>query len=58
MSGQHEFYLERAAEARAAAEATNLENVRQRHLRAEAAWIDMANRVADTEQRKAANTGH
>lgn len=58
MSGQHEFYLERAAEARRMADASNLENVRRRHLQAEAAWATMAERVADTERRKATNAGN
>ena len=55
MSGEHEFYLKRAAEARADAEATKLENVRQRHLRSEAAWKHMAARVAATAKRRAEN---
>ncbi len=45
MSAQHEFYLARAAEARAAAEAATLENVRARCRRSEAAWTEMAERV-------------
>ena len=44
MSAQHDFYLERAAEARAGAAATTLENVRERWLRAEARWTEMAAR--------------
>ncbi len=55
MSGEHEFYLKRAAEARAGAEATNLNNVRERHLRSEAAWNQMAERVAATAARRAVN---
>ena len=49
MSVQHEFYLARAAEARAAAEAATLDNVRDRCLRSEAAWSGMAARAARTE---------
>ncbi len=56
MSAQHDFYLARAAEARAQAETISLENVRQRCLRAEEAWLAMARRVADTEARRALNS--
>lgn len=42
MSVQHEFYLERAAEARATADAATLDNVRDRWLQAEATWNEMA----------------
>ena len=41
-----EFYLERAAEARASAEAATLDNVRDRWLRSAANWSAMAARVA------------
>ena len=44
MSAQHEFYLERAAEARAGAGAATLANVRDRWLRSEATWSEMAAR--------------
>jgi hypothetical protein len=44
MSAQREFYLERAAEARAGAGAATLDNVRDRWLRAEATWAEMAAR--------------
>jgi hypothetical protein len=50
---QHDFYLARAAEARAEAEAATLANVRQRCLRAEAAWSEMAARAARTERMRA-----
>lgn len=40
----HESYREHAAQARADAEAATLENVRERCLRAEAAWLAMAER--------------
>ncbi len=46
MSVQHEFYLERAAEARAGASAATLDNVRDRWLRAEATWTEIATRSA------------
>ena len=44
MSAQHEFYLERAAEARAGASTATLGNVRDRWLRSEATWTEMAAR--------------
>ena len=50
MSGQHEFYLERAAEARAGAGAATLDNVRERWLRSEATWTEMAQRSASGEK--------
>jgi len=42
------FYEERATEARQAADATTLANVRARHLRAAAAWEEMAARASRT----------
>ncbi len=45
LSNQHDFYLARAAEARADAEAAVLDNVRERCLRSEAAWAEMAARA-------------
>ena len=45
MSNQHEFYLARAAEARADADSATLSNVRDRCLRSEAAWSAMAARA-------------
>lgn len=45
-----ETYLIRAAEARAQADATTLDNVRERCLRSEAAWSEMAARAERTEQ--------
>lgn len=44
MSAQSEFYLERAAEARATAGAATLTNVRDRWLQSEASWTEMAAR--------------
>ena len=49
MSNQHEFYLARAAEARSDAAKATLANVRERCLRAEAAWTTMADRAARNE---------
>ena len=49
----HTFYLERAAESRRDAAAANLDNVRDRCLRAAAAWESMAARVARTERMRA-----
>jgi len=40
----YEFYLERAAEARASAGAATLDNVRNRWLLSEASWKEMAAR--------------
>jgi hypothetical protein len=45
MSTQHDFYTARAAEAHADAEAATLDNVRDRCLRAAAAWEAMAARA-------------
>jgi hypothetical protein len=53
MSAQHEFYLERAAEARAIADATTLDNVRDRWLRSEASWTEMAVRSERSEKMRA-----
>ena len=50
MTAQHEFYLERAAEARAGAGAATLDNVRDRWLRSEATWAEMAARSARGEK--------
>jgi len=61
MSVTHKFYAERAADARRDADAASLDNVRDRHLRAAAAWDAMALRQArvthmraETDARKAA----
>ena len=58
---QREFYLSRAEEAKAGADAAELDNVRDRWLRAEAAWNEMADRAgrieeARSEREKAAAT--
>ena len=45
MSTQHDFYTARAADARADADAATLDNVRDRCLRAAAAWDAMAARA-------------
>jgi len=50
MSVQQGFYLERAAEARASAGAATLDNVRDRWLRSEATWAEMAARSARGEK--------
>jgi hypothetical protein len=50
-----ELYLLRAADAHAEAEVADLENVRERCLRSEAAWKEMAARAELTEQLRAAN---
>lgn len=48
-----ENYLARAAEAREAAQAATLDNVRERCLRSEEAWMLMADRAARTEKMRA-----
>src|SRR6187431_324059 len=53
MSTHHEFYLERAAAARRDAEEATLANVRERCMRAAAAWDEMAARAARTERMRA-----
>jgi DNA-binding transcriptional regulator YdaS (Cro superfamily) len=53
MSTQLDFYRARAADARADAEAATLDNVRERCLRAAAAWEDMADRAARTDKMRA-----
>jgi hypothetical protein len=45
MSSQHDFYTARAADARADADSATLDNVRERCLRAAAAWEAMAARA-------------
>lgn len=54
----HDLYLQRAAEARADANAAKLANVRDRCLRAEAAWKAMADRAARTEAMRATLEAH
>jgi hypothetical protein len=53
MSQQLDFYLARAAESRADADAATLDNVRDRCLRAAAAWDDMAARAARSDRLRA-----
>jgi hypothetical protein len=50
MSDQHEFYLQRAAEARESAGAATLDNVRDRWLRSESSWTEMAARREHSDQ--------
>lgn len=50
-----ELYLQRAAEARADADRANLANVRERCLRAETAWLVMAERAERTERLRTAH---
>lgn len=49
MSITSDFYRERAAECAVQAQAATLDNVRDRCLRAEAAWLSMAARIARSE---------
>ena len=53
MTAQSDFYRARAVDARADAEAALLDNVRERCLRAAAAWDDMADRAARTGKMRA-----
>lgn len=53
MSQQHDFFVARAAEARADADAASLDNVRDRCLRAAAAWDSMAARAERGERLRA-----
>jgi len=53
MSATQKFYCDRAAQARRDADAAGLDNVRDRHLRAAAAWEVMADRLARTENMRA-----
>ena len=48
-----EVYLLRAEEARSEAEEATLDNVRDRCLRSEAAWMEMAARAERTERMRA-----
>lgn len=50
LSTQLQFYVARAEQARADADAATLDNVRERCLRAEAAWIAMAQRADRSEE--------
>ena len=50
-----DYYLARAADARAEADAATLANVREQCLRCEAVWNDMAARVAETEAMRRRN---
>lgn len=45
MSVASEFYLARAAECAREAEATGLENVKERYLRSQEAWLSMAGKL-------------
>ena len=54
MSLTSDFYLARAAESARDAAETNLENVRERCLRSEAAWRAMAARLLTAEDQRAA----
>ena len=49
LTTQLEFYRARAEQCRVEADAATLDNVRDRCLRAEEAWIRMAERVERTE---------
>ena len=53
-----EVYILRAEQARAEADEATLDNVRDRCLRAEAAWMEMASRAARTERMRAEHEAH
>ena len=53
MSATTDFYLARAADCARDAAAATLDNVRERNLRAEAAWLAMANKLMRGEQMRA-----
>ena len=53
MTSHYEFYAARAEEARADANASQLDNVRDRCLRSGAAWSEMAARAERTEKMRA-----
>ena len=53
MSAQHIFCLERTAEARAIAGAAVRDNVRDRWLRSEASWTEMAARTERADKMRA-----
>lgn len=58
MSATSDFYLARAAQSHREASETTLDNVRERCLRAETAWLAMADRLLNSEagrQRQAAD---
>jgi hypothetical protein len=49
------YYREQADQAKSAAEASNLPNIREQQLTAAAKWSQMAERAEDTEARKASD---
>lgn len=53
MSAQTEFFMERAAQEAAKANGASLLNVRDGHLRAEAAWMQLAERSARGDELRA-----
>lgn len=53
MTAQREFYLVRAAEARASAASATLDNVRNRWLQSEASWTGMAERTERADKMRA-----
>ena len=53
MSAHHEYCMEQALKARADAEAAPLANVRERCLRSEVAWLEMAARAERSERGRA-----
>jgi len=58
MSVTSDFYLARAAESAREARESDLANVRERSLRAEAAWLAMAARVLRSEAERRKQAAH
>ena len=54
-NGSHEFYIARAEECARDAAAASLANVKERALRSEAVWRDMAARVERVSESRAAS---
>lgn len=55
MANTIDFYLSQVAACNAEAERSTLVNVRDRNLRAAAAWQEMADKMLATEQNRAVN---
>ena len=53
-----DLYRQRAEQARSEADEATLDNVRDRCLRAEAAWNEMANRAERTEKMRASQEAY
>ena len=56
MSATIEFYRARAAECARDAAAADLDNVRERNLRSQEVWLNLADRLVETEAMRAGTT--